>query len=190
MKVVSGGYAKQVVEGLARLERGVARVAAAHESLVVVGVDEAGHAEVEFLSNTHFDEVGGGLEASSEGHTRCQIIAWGLDPQLPWTVLHRVSGQPASHEANHPRTLRGVEEPDVLVTRRVTLRPEQLHRGVQDLPLGYTPNSSACSGSDSSSSAWFLADVRVDGIRLATPDDVLQLRRAFNGGDGLCEHHV
>ena len=72
---MSGGYAKQVVEGLARLERGVARVAAAHESLVVVGVDEAGRGGR--ASNTHFDEVGGGLEASSEGHTRSRSLRGG-----------------------------------------------------------------------------------------------------------------
>ena len=63
---VGGGHAEQVVEGVARLERGMVRVAAAHDSLVVAGVGEAGHAEAEFLSDAHLDEVGCDLEARFE----------------------------------------------------------------------------------------------------------------------------
>ena len=64
---VGGGHAEQVVEGVERHERGVVRVVAAHDSLVVVGVGEAGHVEVEFLSDAHRDKVGDDLEARLEG---------------------------------------------------------------------------------------------------------------------------
>jgi len=53
-------------KALRGLRGGVVRVAAARSSLVVVGVGEAGHAEVKFLSNTHLDEVGCDLEARFE----------------------------------------------------------------------------------------------------------------------------
>ena len=53
-------------KALRGLRGGVVRVAAARSSLVVVGVGEAGHAEVKFLSNAHLDEVGCDLEARFE----------------------------------------------------------------------------------------------------------------------------
>jgi len=46
-----------VVESVARFEGHVRRVAAVRETPVVVRVGEAGHREVEFLSNAHLAEV-------------------------------------------------------------------------------------------------------------------------------------
>ena len=51
---------------MARFEGRVRRVAAVCETLVVVRVGEAGHGEVEFLSNAHLAEVRGDLEPRFE----------------------------------------------------------------------------------------------------------------------------
>ena len=64
---VAGVDADQVVESVARFEGRVRRVAAVRETLVVVRVGEAGHGEVEFLSNAHLAEVRGDLEPRFEG---------------------------------------------------------------------------------------------------------------------------
>jgi len=52
---------------VARVEGHVRSVAAVRGALVVESVGEAGHVEVEFLSNAHFAEVRGDLEPRFEG---------------------------------------------------------------------------------------------------------------------------
>ena len=64
---VAGVDAEQVVKSVARVEGHVRSVAAVRGALVVESVGEAGHVEVEFLSNAHFAEVRGDLEPRFEG---------------------------------------------------------------------------------------------------------------------------
>ena len=64
---VAGVDADQVVESVTGCEGRVRRVAAVRETLVVVRVGEAGHGEVEFLSDAHLAEVRGDLEPRFEG---------------------------------------------------------------------------------------------------------------------------
>ena len=67
---VAPGFAGGDAEQLMRLEGRVRRVAAMRDALVVVRVSEAGHGEVELLSNAHSQKVRGDLEPRFEGaHT-------------------------------------------------------------------------------------------------------------------------